>query len=601
MTLGVNINPFTWLTLAGRFGYDTYKQDGYTFYHPESFYLTKGLGGQLDNYYRQYHGYNHTINITATKKFSNFSTRLMAGTMWQDYKTQQYSVTGTNIVDSINSFGQMVKNGVIIPNNTQLGTDSSVTRATSRTRLNNARNGLPNYVISRQLAFFAEAQVGYKNLAFLTYSHRFETSSIFPTQSRSYNYPAASLSVIVSDIFPSISKGFLSYLKLRGSLASTARSSLPYQNQSVFGQITVSGGGYAYGFTNSNPNLEPEIQKTKEIGVETKMFQNRVALEVTYYNTLCEKQIAENFRASYATGFVLNTLNVGSTRNQGVEISLNVAPIQKPDFTWNVRFNFNKMYNKVLSLPANVPEFYISDTWAYQNARGGLVKGGPSTAITSFGYLRNTNGDKLIDPVSGLPVLDQTFKVHGDRNPDFTLGTLNSFRYKNLNLSFLWDLKVGGDIINQTDMYLTTVGKSLRTNDRKTSRIIDGILKDGLENTATPTRNNIVITPYYLQSFYSTARLPDEEFIEHNVNWLALRDITLSYMFPTNMIKKSRLLKTLSVFVTGNDLILITNYTGADPMTNTNTAGTRGVGGWGFDYGNIGTPVSVNLGLRAAF
>jgi hypothetical protein len=188
----------------------------------------------------------------------------------------------------------------------------------------------------------------------------------------------------------------------------------------------------------------------------------------------------------------------------------------------------------------------------------------------------------------------------GDRNPNFTLGILNNFRYKNWTLNMLWDLKVGGDIFNGTDMFLTTRGKSIRNDDRATSRIITGVLNDGLQNTTSPTKNNIVVKPYDLQAYY-ISRMPEEEFIQRNVNWLRLRDITLNYLVDPKRIKNLSFLKSLGLFVTGNDLILITNYLGADPAVNGNTAGSRGVGGFGFDYGNIGTPISVNVGLKAGF
>ena len=82
---------------------------------------------------------------------------------------------------------------------------------------------------------------------------------------------------------------------------------------------------------------------------------------------------------------------------------------------------------------------------------------------------------------------------------------------------------------------------------------------------------------------------------------MRLRDLTLSYTFPASTIKKYSFLRSMSAFVTGSDLILITNYLGADPAVSGNTAGTRGVGGFGFDYGNIATPIGINVGLRANF
>ena len=537
----------------------------------------------LDNYYRNYFGYNHTITAKARKNFGKFTTRLLVGNMYQDYKTTMYAVNGIRLKDSTS-------------------TDSSNTDPASRVRLSRAAlYGDANYSINRQAAFFGEVAVSYGNFIFLTYSHRFENSSIFPADYRKYNYPAGSLSLIVSDLLPAIKKGgIINYFKLRTSLAQTARSSAPYANQSVFNPVVSSGGGYAYAFNNNNFFLEPETQKTQEFGAEFKLFNNKVNFDITYYNTLNEKQIAENFRASYSTGYVLNTLNVGTTRNKGLEIAFDVTPIQTKNFSWNLRLNFNKMTNQVESLPGNVPEFYISDTWLYANARAGLVTGGPTTSITAYGYARNTAGSILIDPANGLPVLDQAFRVRGDRNPNFTMGIINNLKYKNFSLSFLWDWKNGGDIFNATDMYLTIQGKSARTADRLTARVVDGVLNDGLQNSANPTKNTIRITPYFTQLYY-TGRMPEEEFIEKDISWLRLRDLTLNYTLSSKAVKKLGFVKSLGAFVTCNDLVLITNYTGADPSGSGTNASTRGVGAAGFDYGNIATPVSVNFGLRANF
>jgi hypothetical protein len=213
--------------------------------------------------------------------------------------------------------------------------------------------------------------------------------------------------------------------------------------------------------------------------------------------------------------------------------------------------------------------------------------------------MRNNAGQVLIAPTTGLPVVEGTFTLIGDRNPDFTLGTLNSLRYKNWNLSFLWDLKVGGDVFNATDMYLTLQGKSRRTADREVPRVVNGVLQDGKENTANPTVNTIAIIPYFQQTYYTG--MPEEEFVEHDVNWFRLRDITLSYTFPQNSMNRTKVFKSLGVFVTGNDLVLFTNYRGADPAVNGNTAGATGVGGFGIDYGSLPTPVALNFGIKATF
>ncbi|MCY7309137.1 MAG: SusC/RagA family TonB-linked outer membrane protein [Chitinophagaceae bacterium] len=607
-SLGVNINPWKWLSVAGRFGYDTYNQNGFLFFNPQSFYVTAGSGGTLDNYLRKYTGYNHTITATAKKQIGkNLNIRVMGGTMWQDYKTEMFATYGTNLVDSVGGLqnlsgnGKMYKNGTIISDKelaVLMGNygDTNLTRPSTRLRLNRNKFGKWNYVQNRQLAYFGEFAISFKNYIFVNYTHRFEQASTLPQKNRNYNYPGGSLSIIMSDIFPALKKGsILNYWKLRTSLASTARLNSPYSTQSVFVDNLASGGGFSYGFFNNNAELGPERQNTYEMGTEIRLFKSRLNMEITYYNTLNKGQIIENFRLSYGTGFVLNTQNAGSTRNKGLEISLNYNLMKKQNFNWDMIFNFNRMRNKVVGLPLNVSEYYIADTWLY-TARGGLMLGQSTTSITGSKYERNNAGQILINPGNGLPVTNSNFFNIGDRNSDFTIGWNNSFRWKNWKLNMLWDLKVGGDIYNGTNLFMTINGLSKLTADRYTPRVVQGVLNDGLQNSTTPTTNTIVVIPAYNDAYYSL--MPDEAFIERDVNWFRLRDLTLSYTFPQNFIKK---ISSLSVFATGNDLILLTNYSGADPNVNGNTAGGRGVGAFGFDYGTLPSPISVNIGIRASF
>jgi len=143
---------------------------------------------------------------------------------------------------------------------------------------------------------------------------------------------------------------------------------------------------------------------------------------------------------------------------------------------------------------------------------------------------------------------------------------------------------------------------------------VSGILQDGLENTATPTRNNILVTPYYNNLYYSSSNMPEEDYMERNIKAFRLRDISLSYTIPSKALVNNAgkgmdhpgLLdfvnfKSLSLFVTMNDLFLFTNYSGADPAANGGNASLRGVGAVGFDYGNIAAPLSFNAGLRVGF
>jgi TonB-linked SusC/RagA family outer membrane protein len=602
-TLGIDIKPFSWLSLAGRFGYDTYKTDGYIMIHPQSFYLTAATLGTLENYYTTYKGYNHTITASAKKEWKGFSGRLLVGTMWQDFQTEQYGVVGNHIADSIVA-GKLYKNGSIITGFNP--TDSNQTVPNSRIRLARATQGLPNLKIFREIAYFAEASLGYKNVAFITYSQRFEKASPIPPKNNNYHYPGASMSLIVSDIFPILKKGdILDYFKLRASLANTARLNDPYSNQRNFvpnqSSNSYPGTTYTYSFTNNNPDLVPERQKTYEVGTEMRFLNSRITLEAAYYNTLCTDQISQGFRASYATTAVLNTTNSSSLRNEGVEFTLNLTPVKKKDFDWNINFNFTHNWSKVLTLPESIGQYndyYNSDTYI-SNVRGGLIRGNSTGTITGSTYQRNDAGQIIINASTGLPLTNGGNQLIADRNPDFTLGTLNSFTYKNWSLSFLWDLKVGGDIYNGTEQVLTSIGKSARTSDRSTPIIVDGVLNDGLQNTANPTKNTIVVIPYFLSTYYTT--LPDEEFIQKDVNWLRLRDVTLSYRLSDKLTQRIKYLKAMSIFITGNDLILSSNYRGADPSINANNPGTLGVGGYGMDLGNTPTPLGLSFGLRVNF
>ena len=120
--------------------------------------------------------------------------------------------------------------------------------------------------------------------------------------------------------------------------------------------------------------------------------------------------------------------------------------------------------------------------------------------------------------------------------------------------------------------------------------MVNGVLRDGKENTANPTRDTIVVTPSIQTGFYSG--MSEELFIEKDINWVRLRDVTLSYQLP------ERIARTASVFITGTDLFLLTNYSGLDPISNGTSASVGGSGGVGIDYGNFPIPRGLNFGLR---
>jgi hypothetical protein len=382
--------------------------------------------------------------------------------------------------------------------------------------------------------------------------------------------------------------------RLRAAYAEVGKDARPYAYRPSLEYKTTSFGGYGYGFTGPNLNLKPEFAKSYELGTELSFLHDRLGVDVTTYRKQTTDQIVNDIRGSYATGFILFNLNGASTRNTGVELTLRGTPVIRNNFSWDFLANFDHAKGKVLALPNGIPESYVSDTWLYGNVRNGVMPGLSTMSLTGFFYLRNDKGQLLIDPTTGLPLRSSVFIDRGyDRQPKYTVGLTNTFRYKKVSLDFLLDMRRGGDVFDATQHYLTVRGLTPSTLNRNTPVVIPGVLRDGNENSANPTPNNIVITPAAQTSYYTN--MSEELFIEKNINWVRLRDITLRVGLPESFAKNA------SVFVTGTDLFLITNYTGLDPVVNGNTAAVGGSGGVGIDYGNFPTPRGLNFGINLGF
>jgi hypothetical protein len=241
-----------------------------------------------------------------------------------------------------------------------------------------------------------------------------------------------------------------------------------------------------------------------------------------------------------------------------------------------------------------VPESYVSDTWLYGNVRNGTAPNMSTMSLTGFFYLKNNQGQLLIDPTTGLPLRSSTFIDRGyDRQPKWTMGLTNSVSMGRFTVDALLDFRRGGDVFNATEHFLTARGLAPSTLDRETPRVINGVLRDGKENSANPTVNTIVVIPSNQPSYYTS--MSEELFIEKDINWVRLRDVTVKYQLP------ERWGRSASVFVTGTDLFLLTNYTGLDPISNGTSASVGGSGGVGIDYGNFPIPRGLNFGLRTSF
>jgi len=575
--LNLNYDPADWWNLTLRVGADIYDQDGKTYYHPES-NRARTVGGQVEDYNEKYNSYNGVFITTFKKNFGKFKTTLRAGVSNDDWVKKDFSWLGTKMKDSSSKDFSQANNKVT---SREVGADTLTKK--------------------RLQGVFGEVTLNYNDIAYFTATGRNDWTSTLPEQSRSFFYPAFSLAVIVSELIAPQSKN-LNFWKIRASRAETAKDILPYGSQSWYTNapaVSTNAYGWSYDFYNQNPKIVPERQKTYEIGTEMRLFDNRVNLDYTFYDTKNLDQIVRLVRLSYGTGYILNTSNISDTENKGHEVVLGITAIRKKGFIYKMNFNFNKMTNRITRIPDNIPEFYNSDTWL-GNFRAGLTRNGTITQLTGQNYLKNNAGQILIDPTNGYPVADPNYTKIADRNPDFQLGFSNYFTIKNVTISFLLDIKKGGDILNANEIWMTQNGVSLRTLDREVPRILPGVLRDGLENTATPTPNNITIVPMY-QSDYYTGRTYAVDYVEHDVNWLRLRDITVRFNAGKHLLDKMKYFSSASAFVTGTDLFLLTNYTGVDPTAAGNSSATLGNGSFGIDFGSISIPRGFNFGLSFQF
>ncbi|MBD0318904.1 MAG: SusC/RagA family TonB-linked outer membrane protein [Gemmatimonadetes bacterium] len=563
--LGLVISPFSWGNLRTNLGVDAYTNQNQILRHPESNYgitnngiidiatdVTRNLTSQT------------LLNFNSREITSKITVNGFVGNAVQDLRSRVDASQGLNFLEpdfvSINNAAQ--------------------------------RNSFTTIAQRRLVSALGSVTFDYDRYFFVTVTGRNDWTSTIPKAENSFFYPGISSALVFSDAFPRL--GDFMRGKIRASYAQSGKDARPYAYRPSLENKPTSYGGYGYGFYGPNFELKPEFAHEYELGTELGFFDDRLGLDVTVYRKQTENQIVNDIRGSYATGFVLFNLNGADTRNEGLEVTLRATPVQRNRFSWDFEANFDRSRGKTISLPRNLPESYVSDTWLFGNVRAGNAPGLSTRSLTGRYYLRNNAGQILIDPTTGLPLVSTTFIDAGyDRQPDFTLGLRNQLRYRRASLSFLFDIRKGGDILNATEQFLTARGLAMNTLDRDKPRVVQGVLRDGKENSANPTPNNIVIVPAVNTGYYTN--ISEELFIEKDVNWVRLRDVTLRLGLP------QRFGRNASVFVTGTDLLLFTNYSGLDPVVNGNSAAVGGSGAQGIDYGNFPMPRGINLGISTSF
>lgn len=449
-------------------------------------------------------------------------------------------------------------------------------------------------------AVSAQVELGYNNMAFVTFRARNDWSSTLPVANNSFFYPAVEGSFIFSELPFMKGNSYVSFLKLRATIAQVGKDASPLSVDPQLEATALWGGGYRYGFTGPNKKLVPEMNTSKELGFEGRFLKNRINVDFTYFWTNCEDQIVNGFRLSYGTGFVLNNMNVGAFRTWGYELHIDGDIVKTATgLVWNVGVNASHTDSMVDFLPANVSEYYNAYTWNSGNIRNGIQVGNPITTYTGNAYLRNTAGQVLISPTSGLPLTSSLWTVIGNREPKLRFGVTTNLTYKNFRFSAMFSGRYKATVVNGTKRLMMQYGTSdesvaLRESDPV---VFNGVLQDGNENTPTPTVNSIAVN---YGAYATTFTGGDEDWLEKNVNYLRLQELRFSYDIPKKLLARTPLAQA-SVFFTGNDLAVWTNYSGIDAVGNTVSAAAGGTGGEGMDVWSLPSPRGYSVGLSITF
>lgn len=424
-------------------------------------------------------------------------------------------------------------------------------------------------------------QFNYKEFLFMDLTGRNDWSSTLPKSLNSYFYDSYNLSFIFTELLDNNvkRKKILPFGKLRVSYSNVGNDTDPYKLLTSYYPDSNIYGDYAYiEKAIANGKLKPEKLVSKEIGTDLRFLDNRIALDFTYYHTNSYNQII-SAPVSSGSGSTHAIINAGDIQNSGVEIQLKAKPIEKDNFSWNLILNYTKNNSLVKELTEGIDNYPLLEHWGLSiEARPGHAYGD----IVGYGIMKDANGNNLVNE-NGLYERTDDPVVLGNINPDFSFSISNSFRYKNLSLSFLLDAKIGGEMFSGTNMYgngysgnfvptlegreewyaseaaREAAGISAENWDATGGYLADGVYPNGtIINGADVSgqNNNTYVNPFdYWHQFAEWTKEIHEPFI-YDASFIKLRELTISYNLPEKLCKNMKM-KLASVSVIGRNLWLI--------------------------------------------
>jgi len=511
--------------------------------------------------------------------------------------------------------------------------------------INNAAVQVPSEFIDRirRFAVFGEARLRYKEMLYLNLRARNEWTTVLDPSNNAFFTFGGDVNFVFTELMETDQDSFLPYGKVRLSYGTVGNDgALTYAANTLWARAAFSDGwtgtqGIQFpfagspGFTQSirfgNPALRPESGASFEAGIDLKFFRNRLGLDVTYYrdnrtNLILPAPLARS------SGFGNTVLNAAEMTNEGVEVVLNARPIEllEAGFTWDVAVNWSRNVNNVTRLAQNVNNIFLAG-FAGTSVRA--VAGQQYGTIFGTSWQRTAEGQRLIEdnpmsPNYGFPIITSQEVVLGRVVPDWISGIRNTFTFQNsafgmLSLAFQLDIREGGPLgarmWNGTVATLDNYGTSARSatiRERQNyvfdgvgrstaTRNADGTFTGGQTNTIAISNDRIGnlqranVWQNWLLGNGGGFGAQSVDFVE-NTSWVRLREATITYQLPASVFEGG-LVKNLSVFVAGRNLLLFTQYTGIDPETNL----TGATNGQGLEYYNMPNTRSFNVGVNVGF
>lgn len=495
----------------------------------------------------------------------------------------------------------------------------------------NTRQAYTESAISEH-SYFARALYNYDDRYLITATYRIDGSSKFSKANRYSTFPSVALAWRFSEEPWLENVEWLSMGKLRLGWGQVGNSGVSaYQIYSTFGSVsypehTVSNeAGYIVGLvpTNiSNPGLKWETTRQWNAGLDLGFFDGRIALTVDLYDKFTY-DLLQKKSISSASGFSSMWVNDGSIRNRGLEISLDVTPVAIGDFEWNLagQISFNR--NSIVSLgnSGGGGEIYLSPdnkqmcnyyygadvgTSNYMKAPANifieghpiglfygyktngivqegstgipLIAEGEARAPGSINYV-DTDGNGYLNPEDRV--------IIGDPNPDFIFGFSTSFTWKDLTLSASFDGSYGNDIVNANLAQESDVRKL-------SSGSIQGNVRREYFKNAWTAENPSNVYPALNSFNLDEIRLFTDRFLE-DASFLRVSNVSLSYRIP---LPKNKVVRNMSVGVSGRNLYVFTKYSGWDPEVNSYGNSMERIG---IDSGSYPTARTYSFDLKFTF